>query len=133
MNLWTRLTARFGPQSDMLGFAPMATPTADVWLYAFTDNFMSRSTAANGADALMSGLRFYTPAFVAQLQALPPIDSHQPPLPGRIPRAVYTTAGPIIVDVYQNVISRNGGRAEIRTAFMQAMPGLLRQNDYIIH
>jgi hypothetical protein len=37
------------------------------------------------------------------------------------------------VDVYQNVISRNGGRAEIRTAFMQAMPGLLRQNDYIIH
>jgi hypothetical protein len=65
MNLWTRLTARFGPQSDMLGFAPTATPTADVWLYAFTDNFMSRSTAANGADALMSGLRFYTPTFVA--------------------------------------------------------------------
>jgi hypothetical protein len=37
------------------------------------------------------------------------------------------------VDVYQNVISRNGGRAEIRTAFTQAMPTLLRQNDYIIH
>jgi hypothetical protein len=133
MNLWTRLTARFGPQSDMLGLSPSDSPTADTWLYAFTDNFMSRSTAANGADALMSGLRFYTADFVTQLQALPPIAARQPPLPGRIPRAIYATAAPIIVDVYQNVISRNGGRAEIRTAFMQAMPGLLRQNDYIIH
>jgi hypothetical protein len=133
MNLWTRLTARFGPQADMLGFAPTATPTADAWLTAFTDNFMSRTTAAYGADALMSGLRFYTADFVAQLQALPPIATRQPPFPGRIPQAIYTAAGPIIVDVYQAVISRNGGRAEIRAAFTQAMPGLLRQNDYIIH
>jgi hypothetical protein len=133
MNLWTRFTDRLGPQPDLLGFTPTATPTADVWLHAFTDSFMSRSTAAYGTDALMSGLRFFTADFVAQIQALPPIDARQPPLPGRIPRAVYATVGPIIVDVYQNVISHKAGRGEIRTAFLQAMPGLLRQNDYIIH
>ena len=133
MKIWHRLVARFGPQSDLLGFAPSATPDADTWLTAFTGNFMSHPTAAHGTDALMSGLRFYTPAFVAELKALPSIDVRQPPLAGRIPRAIYTTAGPIIVDVYQNLISRNTGHREIQTAFLQAMPGLVNQYNYIMH
>jgi hypothetical protein len=133
MDIWNRLTARFGPQPDLLGFASTATPTADAWLQAFTDHFMSHPNAAAGADAFMSGVRFYTAAFVAEIKALPPVEERQPPLPGRIPRAIYMTAGPIIVDVYQNLMSRNAGHREIHAAFVRAMPGLLRQNNYILH
>jgi hypothetical protein len=132
MKLWNRLVARFGPQPDLLGFTPTATPDADTWLTAFTGNFMSHPTAAHGADALMSGLRFYTLAFVAELQALPSIDVRQPRLAGRIPRAIYATTGPIIVDVYQNLISRNTGHGAIQAAFLQAMPGLVNQYNYIM-
>lgn len=133
MNPWNRILARFSPQPDLLGFASTATPDADAWLVAFTDDFMKHPNIAHGADAFMSGLRFYTAAFVAEIKALPPIESRQPPLPGRIPRAVYMTAGPSIVDVYQNLMSRSAGHREIHAAFVQAMPGLLRQNNYIMH
>ena len=133
MDIWNRFTARFGPQPDMLGFVSTATPTADVWLQAFTDHFMSHPNADEGAAAFMSGLRFYTAAFVAEIKALPAVEERHPPLPGRIPRAMYMTAGPIIVDVYQNLMSRNAGHREIHAAFVQAMPGLLRQNNYILH
>jgi hypothetical protein len=133
MKLWNRLAARFGSQPDLLGFTPTATPEADTWLTAFTDDFMRHPNAAHGTAAFMSGLRFFTADFIAQIKALPAIESRQPRLPGRIPCAIYTTAGPIIIDVYQNLISRNAGHGEIRAAFTQAIPGLVRQNDYIIH
>ena len=127
MNIWTRITAGFGARPDMLGFAAGATPTADEWLTAFTANFMGQPYADHGALALMSGLRFYTPAFVAALAALPPVEMRQPHIAGTIPRAIYTATGPIIADAYQKLIGRNAGHAEIQAAFAQATPALAAQ------
>jgi len=133
MSFWQRLTGRGSSSLDLLGFAPTATPTADAWLDTFTNDFMQRPTAAHGADTFMSGLRFYNAAFVAELQALPPVEARHPKLPGVIPRAIYTTAGTIIVAVYTNFISRNAGRGEIRAAFALEMPNLLSKNTYRMH
>ena len=130
MHLWQRLTARFGPQPDLLGFAADATPGADAWLMAFTSHFMQHPTAGAGTAAFMSGLRFFTAQFVAGIQALPAIETRRPPLAGRIPRVIYTTAGPIITDVYERLISRHAERATILTAFEAAVPALVSQNVY---
>jgi hypothetical protein len=125
MNIWNRLTARSRSRLDTLGFAAGAAPSADEWLAAFTGNFMGQPNAEHATLALMSGVRFYTPAFVAQLAALPPINARQPAITGNIPRAIYTATGPIIAAVYQNLISRHAGRADIEAAFARATPALV--------
>jgi hypothetical protein len=125
MNIWNRFTARSRPQLDTLGFAAGATPSADEWLAAFTGNFMGQPNAAHSTLALMSGVRFYTPAFVAQIAALPPITARQPAITGNIPRAIYAATGPIITNVYQNLISRHADRAAIEAAFARATPALV--------
>src|SRR4051794_4802555 len=89
VNIRNPLTIRFGAGPDLLGFAAAATPTADEWLAAFTGYFIRHPQAKLGASALMSGLRFYTAAFVAEIGALPSVEFRQPPLPGRIPNAIY--------------------------------------------
>jgi hypothetical protein len=125
MNFWNRLTARFGPRPDMLAFVPDATPSADEWLLAFTESFVRRPDAAHATNTLMSGLRFFTAEFVAGVASLPSPETRQPPIGGRIPRAIYTATGLIIQDVYQKLISRNAGRGQIQTAFAQAVPVLV--------
>jgi len=125
MNIWNKLTARFGPRADMLAFAPDATPSADDWLVAFTENFVRRPDAAYATNTLMSGLRFFTAEFVANIASLPSPETRKPPIGGRVPRAIYTATGPIIQDVYQKLISRNAGRGQIQAAFARAVPVLV--------
>ncbi len=125
MNIWNQLTARIGPRADMLDFAPEAKPSADEWLVAFTRSFISRPDAAHAANTLMSGLRFFTAEFVATIASLPSPETRQPPIGGRIPRAIYTATGPIIEDVFHRLISRNAGRPQIQAAFAQAVPVLV--------
>jgi len=125
MDIWNRLTARFAPRADMLDFAPDATPSADDWLVAFTESFVRRPDAAHATNTLMSGLRFFTAEFVAGVASLPSPETRRPPIGGRIPRAIYTATGPIILDVYQKLISRNAGRGQIQAAFAQAVPVLV--------
>jgi hypothetical protein len=127
MDAWNKLTARFNTGPDLLGFTATATPTADEWLAAFTTYFMKHPQAKPGARALMSGLRFYTAPFVAELAALPSVELRQPALPGRIPDAIYTATRPIITSVYQTLISQNAARREVEAAFARAMPGLIGQ------
>ena len=119
------LTAGFSVGRDLLGYTLEATPSADAWLAAFTGSFMQQPTAAHATDAFMSGLRFYTPAFVAEITALPLVESRLPPITGRTAQAIYTATGPIVVAVYQTLIRHNGGREDIQTAFAQAVDGLL--------
>lgn len=127
MDIWDRVTARFDSGPDVLGFTATATPAADEWLAAFTTYFMKHPQARPAARALMSGLRFFTAPFVAEIAALPSVELRQPALPGRIPNAIYTSTRSIIAAVYQNRISRNAGPQEVQAAFAQAMPGLLGQ------
>src|SRR5438270_6068673 len=110
MTIWNRLTTRLGPRADLLDFVPGATPSPDEWLVAFTKSFVRYPDAAHATNTLMSGLRFFTAEFVAGVASLPSPEKRQPPIGGRIPRAVYAATGPIIEDVYQNLISRNAGR-----------------------
>jgi hypothetical protein len=114
----------------MLDFAPEATPSADEWLVAFTDSFMKRPDAGHATNTLMSGLRFFTAEFVAAVATLPSPETRQPPIGGRIPRAVYTATGPIIQDVYQKLISQNAGRGQIQAAFAQAVPVLVGEYNH---
>jgi hypothetical protein len=125
MNILNRLTARFGPQLDPLGFGPAASPTADEWVAAFTDNFIRHPTTTFGTQALMSGLRFYSPPFIAEIGALGPVEARYPAIPGYIPQAIYTAVGPIICRVYAEQISRNAGAEQIEAAFTAAMPELI--------
>lgn len=133
MNMWNQITARFGPKADMLGFAADATPSAHEWLVAFTTDFMGHADAAHSTQALMSGLRFYTPDFMAQIAALPPIETRPYEVAGNIPRAVYTLTGPAIVDVYQKVISRSVERGQVQAAFAQFAPVLVGRYNQKIH
>src|SRR5690242_16265878 len=133
MTPWQQLTARFGDRADVLGFAPEAAPSADEWLVAFTRYFTRRPDVARGAQALMSGLRFFTADFVAALAALPPGEKRHPAIPGNISQAVYTATGPIIGAVYEQLIRRNAGRAEIQAAFLAAAPGLLGRYDGAVY
>lgn len=130
MNIWKRLAARFGPQVDMLGFAPDATPSGDQWLVAFTESFVRHPDAVHATNIFMSGLRFFTAEFVAGVASLPSPETRQPPIGGRIPRAVYTATGPIIADVYQKLISQNAGRGQIKAAFAQAVPVLVGEYNH---
>jgi len=125
MDIWKRFTAGFGPKEDLLHFAPDATPSADEWLVAFTESFMKRHDASHATDTLMSGLRFFTADFVAAVAALPSPETREPPIGGRIPKAIYKATGPIIETVYQKLISRNAGRGQIHAAFAQAVPVLV--------
>jgi hypothetical protein len=125
MNIWNRLAVGLGPKEDLLHFAPDATPSADEWLVAFTESFMKRHDEAHATDTLMSGLRFFTEEFVAAVASLPSPETRQPPIGGRIPRAIYKATGPIIENVYQKLISRNAGRGQIQAAFAQAVPVLV--------
>jgi hypothetical protein len=127
MDIWNQITARFATGPDLLGFEATATPAADEWLAAFTTYFLRHPEAKHGVRALMSGLRFYTPAFVAEVTALPAVELRQPPLPGRIPNAIYTATRSIIASVYQERISRQAERQAVQAAFAQAMPGLIGQ------
>ena len=132
MTFLQRFTARFGPQPDLLGFAADAHPAADAWLETFTDDFMRNPDAVHGAAIMMSGLRFFTADFVAQIAALPPVATRRPAIAGRIPRDVYSAAGPIIAGVYQTCISRNAAHAEIQAAFAQAMPLLTSRYNSLL-
>lgn len=125
MNIWNRLTASFGPRADVLDFAQGATPSADEWLVAFTDSFMQRPDAVHATRTLMSGLRFFTAQFVANIASLPSPETRRPPIGGSIPRAIYAATGPIIEDVYEKFIRRSAGRAQIQAAFAQAVPVLV--------
>lgn len=125
MNIWNKLAARFGPRADMLAFAPGATPSADEWLVAFTESFVRRPDSAHATNTLMSGLRFFTAEFVADVASLPSPETRRPPIGGRVPRAIYTATGPIIQDVYSKLISRNAGRGQIQAAFARAVPVLV--------
>lgn len=115
----------FSAGRDLLGYTLGATPPADAWLAAFTGSLLQQPTAAHGTEALMSGLRFYTAAFVAEIAALPPVEARLPPLPGNTAQAIYTATGPIIVSVYQTLIRRKAGREEIQAAFAQAAAELI--------
>lgn len=125
MSPWNPTPARLDTRPDLLGFAAAATPSADAWLVAFTDYFVQHPDADAGVRALLSGLRFYTAAFVAELTALPAGAAHQPPLPGPAACAVYAATAPIIADVYEHLIRHNAPRANIADAFAQSLPGLL--------
>jgi len=125
MNIWHQLTARLGPRADMLDFSPSAAPSADEWLVAFTKSFIRRPDAAHATNTLMSGLRFFTAEFVANIASLPSPETRQPPIGGSIPRAIYKTTGPIIEDVYHRLISRDAGREQIQAAFAHAVPALV--------
>ena len=130
MNIWNQLTARLSPRADMLDFAPEAKPSADEWLVAFTSSFMSRPDAGHATNTLMSGLRFFTAEFVANIASLPSPETRQPPIGGSIPRAIYTATGPIIQDVYHRLISRNAGHGQIRDAFAQGVPVLVGEYNH---
>jgi hypothetical protein len=125
MNTPHHVPAGFSVGRDLLGYTLGATPSADAWLATFTGSLMQQPTAAHATDAFMSGLRFYTPAFVAEIAALPPVESRLPPIPGRTAQAIYTATGSIVIAVYQTLIRRNGGREKIQAAFAQAVDGLL--------
>ena len=125
MNTPHHVPAGFSVGRDLLGYTLGATPSADAWLATFTGSLMQQPTAAHATDAFMSGLRFYTPAFVAEIAALPPVESRLPPIPGRTAQAIYTATGPIVIAVYQTLIHRNCGREKIQAAFAQAVDGLL--------
>ena len=125
MTIQDQFDTRFGGSRDMLGYTPGATPSADAWLGTFTTDFIAHADGTHGAHALMSGLRFYTAAFVAEIAALPPVESRLPPVSGPLARAIYTATRPIILDVYQTQIRQHTGNAEILAAFTRAMPGLL--------
>ncbi len=130
MNIWNQLTASFVPRADMLDFAQDATPSADEWLVAFTESFMRFHDAEHATRTLMSGLRFFTAEFVADIASLPSPETRQPPIGGSIPRAIYAATGPIIEDVYQKVIRRNAGRGQIQAAFAQAVPVLVGEYNH---
>jgi len=130
MNILNRLTAGFGPRADALDFAQDATPSADAWLVAFTDSFMQRPDAEHATRTLMSGLRFFTAEFVANIASLPSPETRQPPIGGSIPRAIYKATGPIIEDVYQKFIRLNAGRGQIHSAFAQAVPALVGEYNH---
>jgi hypothetical protein len=115
----------FSAGRDLLGYTPEATPGADAWLAAFTRSFMQQPDAAHATEAFMSGQRFYTPAFVAEIAALPPVESRLPPLAGRAAQGIYTATGPIIVAVYQTLIRRKASHADIQAGFAQAVEGLV--------
>jgi hypothetical protein len=117
--------AEFRAGRDLLDYTFTATPSADVWIATFATRLVQQPTAAYATDALMSGLRFYTAAFVAEIAALPPVASRLPPLTSHAVQAIYTATGPIIVAVYQNLIRRNAEPVEIQAAFAQAAEGLL--------
>jgi hypothetical protein len=119
------VSAGFSAGRDLLGYTPGATPPADAWLATFTGSLLQQPTAAHGTEALMSGLRFYTAAFVAEIAALPPVEARLPPLPGHTAQAIYTATGPIIVTVYQTLILRQARREEIEAAFAQAAAELI--------
>jgi hypothetical protein len=119
------LDPHIGAGRDLLGYTPSATPSADTWLATFARDFVAHADGAHGADALMSGLRYYTPAFMAEIAALPPVESRLPPLPGSAARAIYTAAQPILLAVYATQIGPQAEVAAIRAAFAHAMPGLL--------
>ncbi len=125
MTIQHYIPAEFSAGRDLLGYTNTATPSADVWLATFAASLMQEPTAAHGTDALMSGLRFYTPAFVAEIAALPPVEARLPPLAGSTVRAIYTATGPIIVTVYRTLIQRQAGREEIQAAFAQAASELV--------
>jgi len=133
MPIWQQITAPFRAQLDMLGFAADAMPSPDEWLVAFTRQFLRRPEVARGAQLLMSGLRFFTADFVAALTLLPPGERRHPALPGDIPQATYTAAGPIIVDVYERLIGRKAGPAEIERGFLAAAPALLGHYDGAVY
>src|SRR3954453_21017246 len=73
--IWDQFAARFGPKTDMLGFAPAAQPSAREWLVTFTDDFMAHADATHSTAALMSGLRFFTPEFVSEIAL--PLPAHE--------------------------------------------------------
>jgi hypothetical protein len=125
MNSPYHLTADNSAGRDLLGYTPGATPSADAWLAAFTGSLLRQPTAAHATEAFMSGLRFYTPEFVAEIAALPPVESRLPPITGRTAQAIYTATGPIIVAVFQTLIRRNASRADTQAAFARAVEGLL--------
>jgi hypothetical protein len=110
---------------DMLGYTPAATPSADAWLASFTRAFTAQANGQPGARALMSGLRFVTADFMAEIAALPPVALRLPPLPGGGTQAIYTATQGIIRDIYENQIQRQAEPAAILEAVTQAMPGLL--------
>jgi hypothetical protein len=125
MPTWPQFTARFTAKPDLLGFAPGATPAADEWLAAFTDDFMRYPAAAHAAQALMSGVRFYTAAFVAEIAALPPVGSRRHAIVGAVPRAVYSATRPIIAGVYAQFISWDAAPLQIQAAFARQTPALV--------
>jgi len=133
MNIWNRLTSSFGPKVDMLGFAPDAMPSPDQWLIAFTESFMRHHDAPHATSTLMSGLRFFTAEFVANMASLPSPETRQPPIGGSIPRAIYAATGPIIGEVYQKLISQNARREQIQAAFAQAAPVLVGEYNHSMH
>jgi hypothetical protein len=133
MNIWNRLTASFGPKVDVLGFAPDAKPSTEQWLVAFTESFMRHHDAPHATNTLMSGLRFFTAEFVANIAPLAPPETRQPPVYGSVPRAIYAATGPIIEDVYQKLISQNAGSGQIRAAFAHAVPVLVGEYNHGMH
>jgi hypothetical protein len=130
MNIWKRLTTNFGPRADTLAFAPDATPSADEWLTAFTENFVRHPDATRATNALMEGLRFFTADFVASIASLPTPERRLPPNAGRMPMAIYAATGPIIEEVYRKLISHNAGRGQIRAAFTLAVPVLVVEYNH---
>ncbi|HMA33897.1 MAG TPA: hypothetical protein VKY74_05390 [Chloroflexia bacterium] len=121
------LDTHFSGSRDMLGYTPGATPSADAWLATFTRDFLAHAEGTHGAHALMSGLRFYTAAFVAEIAALPPVALRLPPIAGSVAQAIYTATQAIILDVYETQIRRQAEHADILAAFTQAMPALVAQ------
>ena len=133
MNSPRHLIADISVGRDLLGYTPGATPSADAWLATFTGSVMQQPTAAHATEAFMSGLRFYTPAFVAEIAALPPVESRLPPLSGHTAQAIYTASGPIIVTVFQTLIRRNASRAATQAAFARAVDELLAAHHPGLH
>jgi hypothetical protein len=125
MSVITRLTHLWGPPPDLLGFGPSASPTADEWLAAFTDQFIRHPTQVFGTAALMSGVRFFSRPFIVEIAALGPVETRSPMIPGYIPQAIYRTVGPIICQVYAQQIRHNAEPAQIEAAFTAAVPELL--------
>jgi hypothetical protein len=127
MNSQNQFETSPGAGRDMLNYTPGATPSADAWLAAFTQDFLAHPDGSHGAQALMSGLRFYTADFAAELAALPPVEVRLPPLTGSVARAIYTATGLLILGVYEQWIRRHASHAEIQAAFTAALPGLQAQ------
>lgn len=130
MNVWKQLTARLGHKVDMLDFTADARPSADEWLAAFTKSFVQNPDAVHATDTLMSSLRFFTAEFVAGMATLPSPEMRQPPIGGRIPRAIYAATAPIIEEVFQKLISRDADRGQIRAGFAQAVPVLVDEYSH---